>query len=482
MEKIKEFLIICYNFIRGLYNQLKDALAKVDVFNKIYAYLDGIWPLHGKFRLDFAITIAVALFIVLIIVLICSIISYAKKRKVRFYVDGNLYAVTKTKLRKTIILPDDPEKEGFEFAGWYVDKKFKKQPKSKLRKKRLKLYAKFVEVNDEQVADVNNNAQEAEADVLVTSTPTTYSQVENKVVETEVNSADYTSKGYGQVKDDSEKEFKEANNSGVIEEVIDVNQIDSIGALYDDIRLEILSYERAASFKKIGVVRKHIIVEMFEKDEQIYLYLAASPQLMAQKGYNVETYTQQEFAIVPCKKVVTSVAEAEEAKRLIREVMTLNHFVKSEIVFAKKTVSDEQTRKKGLVFYVKNDIVVTTSTDYYKILRAIVLSYSASKSRKLSVDADNKRILKIFKKEEKLFMYLALDADKEGLEFVGYDKNFIDTPAMFEIKTAEDCLKANELIDKLMFVYGMDKNPEQAEISLDESVEANCGFGYRIRS
>ena len=72
-------------------------------------------------------------------------------------------------------------------------------------------------------------------------------------------------------------------------------------------------------------------------------------------------------------------------------------------------------------------------------------------------------------------------ADKEGLEFVGYDKNFIDTPAMFEIKTAEDCLKANELIDKLMYVYGMDKNPEQAEISLEDTVEANCGFGYRIR-
>ena len=84
LEKIKEILDICLNFIKGVYNSLKDAFAQVELFNKIYAYLDGIWPLPDPFRLDFAITIAIALLALLILALIFGGISRAKKRKVRF--------------------------------------------------------------------------------------------------------------------------------------------------------------------------------------------------------------------------------------------------------------------------------------------------------------------------------------------------------------------------------------------------------------
>jgi hypothetical protein len=90
-------------------------------------------------------------------------------------------------------------------------------------------------------------------------------------------------------------------------------------------------------------------------------------------------------------------------------------------------------------------------------------------------------ILKIFKKGEKVFLYLALNAEIEGLEFVGYDRNFMDTPAKFEINTAEDCFKAQSLIDKLMYRYGMEKHPDQTEIDLTEKLESSCGFGYKIR-
>ena len=467
MEKIKEILILCVNFVKTYYVKGRDFLLGNPTINGIYLKIKSIWPFEEKFKVEFVILIAVALLIILILALIFGGISRGKRRKVRFYVDGKLYAVTKTKLKRPIVLPEDPAKEGFEFVGWCVDKKLKKALKStkKLKKKRLKLFAKFVAIQNEAVEQVESFIEvEPQIEVEIEPQVEVAPQVEVEV-EPQVEIVPEVIETVG----------------GVVEEVIDFSQINLLGSIYDDIRFEMLGYERAASFKKMGVVRKHVIAEMFEKDEQIYLYLAADPALMAQKGYKVETYTQQEFAIVPCKVVIKTQEEAEEAKKLIKEVMTLNHLVKSEIVCAKKVVSDEQTRKNGFAFFVKNEVVVTSSTDYYKILRAIVLSYSASKLRKLPADVDNKMILKIFKKDEKVFLYMAFDADKEGLEFVGYDKNFIDTPAMFEIKTAEDCLKANELIDKLMYVYGMDKNPEQAEISLEDTVEANCGFGYRIR-
>ena len=161
--------------------------------------------------------------------------------------------------------------------------------------------------------------------------------------------------------------------------------------------------------------------------------------------------------------------------------MIINNFVKSNVVIANKTKSDENVRRSGFAFFVKNDIVVTTASEYYILLRSIVLSYKLSALRKYPEGLDNKMILKIFKKDERIFLYLALNAEKEGLEFVGYDKNFADTPAMFEIKSADDCNKAQSLIDKLMFYYGMEKYPDQAEISLNETLQTNCGFGYRIR-
>lgn len=454
MEQIKELIKKCLTFIKGAAETVKGWIAKVDWLNSIYETLKGAWePFAHIIPFLYVVLIAAVLVVVLIIMLICCLISHGKKRKVQFFVDGELYATTITKLGKKIVLPEAPSKEGFEFVGWF-DKKLKKQAKVKLNKKKLCLYAKFVEVV----------AEEAPVEELPVEPV-----VEVEAVEEDVSVKSLVDFG-----------LNDEGATGLVEESIELEEIVTLGSLYDDIRYEILCYERAETFKKMGVVRKQIIAEMFEKDEQINLYLAADPALMMLKGYNVEAYTQQEFEIVPCKKVIKTQQDAEEAKALIAEVMTLNHLVKSDVICAKKNVSDELTRKKGFAFSVKNDVVVTSSADYYNMLRAIVLSYSESKVRKFADDVEDKMILKIFKKEENIYLYLAFDAEKEGLEFVGYDKNFAETPAMFEVSTAEDCLKANELIDKLMYVYGMDKNPMQAELTLDE-VEANCGFGYRVR-
>ena len=111
----------------------------------------------------------------------------------------------------------------------------------------------------------------------------------------------------------------------------------------------------------------------------------------------------------------------------------------------------------------------------------MVLCYTSAPGNQFPTDLENKMILKIFKKGEQIFLYLALDAEKEGLEFVGYDKNFVDTPCKYEIKVADGLIRANQLIDKLMAKYGMEKHPEEAELTMDEEIKTNCGFGYRIR-
>ena len=399
--------------------------------------------INASLELIYALLIALIVLVVLVVV-ICIVVSLNKKRKVYFYYGKKLIKKTKTKCHKKILFPEDEDlkKDGEVFVGWFRDKDLTKPFLLDVLEKHkdLRLYAKYDKIDGVTV-------------------------IENSSLE-----------GYSLLGEEKLSDTK------IVEEQIDLShEALGVGDFYDLIRYEMLSYERATPFKNLGVVRKQVVAEMFEKDGKINLYFAVDPDLMKEKGYNVERYSDVEFQIVPCKKIVETYEDYEEALKLIKEAMLINNFVKSDVVLVNKTKSDENIRKSGFAFFVKNDVIATTASEYYILLRAVVLSYKLSALKKYPESLDNKMILKIFKKDERIFLYLALNAEKEGLEFVGYDKNFADTPAMFEIKSAEDCAKAQSLIDKLMFYYGMEKYPEQAEISLNETLQTNCGFGYRIR-
>ncbi len=395
-----------------------------------YSKLVALWPYSHVIEFKYALVIA-AVVLVILLIIICTVISNHKKRKVKYFVDDKLYFKERVKYRKPLNFPT-VEKEGMDLVGWYLDPKFKKEFTGEVlnKKKNLKLYAKFEDIG--------------EGRVLV-------------------------------------DKFSGNYKGECVEENLDYLQNGDLGKIYDDIRYEMLGYERATSFKNIGVTRKQIVAEMFERDGVVNLYLALDPELMIEKGYQVTKYVEPEFSIVPCKKVISTNEDYLEAIKLIKEAMILNNFIKSETRRIEKVQSDEQTRKNGFAFFVKNEVVATSAADYYKLLRAVVLSYSLVPGRQFPKSLDNKMILKIFKKDEQIFLYLALDADKEGLEFVGYDKNFADTPALYEIKISENVTRANQLIDKLMYRFGMEKHPEQAELSFEEEINKNCGFGYRIR-
>ena len=434
---------------------VKAYVVVVDFLTKIYSKIYVIWPssLHEKFKFKWVLLILLVVLVILFIIICCSIKKH-KKRKVVFINGDKIEKVFKTKFRKTIEYPETPVKEGFKFAGWFMDKKFKKEYTYDVlkKKKNLYLYAKLVEctgedlVNEEVPAEVTENVEApAPAAPVEEPTPAPVEVAPQKVEMPQAPATLYDGTIHPVIGDTT------ANEEALVEEKIEEPVVvNDIGDFYDSIRYEMLCYERATAFKQLGVTKKQIIAEMFEKDGKIFLYFAVDPKLMLEKGYNVEVFDEPEFKIVPCKKVIENKADFEEAIKLIKEAMLLNNFVKSDIMLAQKTTSDEVTRKSGFAFYIKNDVVATTAADYYKLLRGVVHSYKLSGLKKYPENYNNLMILKIFKKGERVFIYLALNAEAENLEFVGYDKNFVDTPAMFEVKTADDYSKANSLIDKLM--------------------------------
>ena len=471
-------------------NFFKQAIAWLEV--NVYNPASQIWTdlFHGKAPFDFK-WVAIGLGALILLLLLIAIFS-PKKVKIIFNITKNKQVKIKCKYKKTIKYPKIKAPEGKRFEGWYKDKAFTELYDSYMldTKKTLNLYAKFVSVNEEVANTVVTNAVEAPVEPIV-----------NEPVANNVVSANQPEPVAENVKEPISAEavavaenVKEpisaepvavaiaAANNGVVEESInEIPSILSAGEIYDNIRYTLLSYERTKAFSKVGVVRKQFIAEMFEKNGKIYLYLAIDPDAMLAKGYNVEKFSEREFSVVPCKKVILNSKDYQEALDLIEETMLFNNLVKSETAYVKKVVSDEQARRSGFAFFIKNEYVATTADDYYKLLRASTNCYTVSPKAKNLGEASNKMILKMFKKEDEVYLYLALDADKEGLDFVGYDRNFVDTPAMFVIKTADDFNKANVLIDKLMTAFEMEKHPEKAELSLEEPVQKNCGYGYRIR-
>ncbi len=426
-EQIKEF-----------FNNLLD-----QVVNFYNTTLVGLWPFQDTVPLWWVLA-GIGGLLVLIIFISALTAKGRKKRKVNFYFQGGLYKTVKAKYKKAIKFPEAPAKEGYTFVCWCVDRTLKTPYEKTVldRKRDLNLHARYQKIVAEPIA---YNAYNVVPETTIAPAP-----------------AVAVAKEYGPV--------------------IENQDLTPIGPAYyyDEIRYAMLGYERAPQFKKLGVNRKQIIAEMFEKDGVVNLYLKLDPEYMQEKGYKVERYEEEMFSIVPCKLIVNSKEDLEVALKLVKETMTVNNMVKSGVTFAQKPASTKEARESGFAFFVKNETVATTIDDYYRLLRAIVLSYQKIENAKIPESAKNKMILKIYKKGEDLKVYLALDGIEEGL--IDASKIYADTPALIEVKTADDCVKANEFIDKLMYRYGMERKPEKATVSLDDVIEKNCGFGYRIKN
>ncbi|MBO7214601.1 MAG: InlB B-repeat-containing protein [Clostridia bacterium] len=448
------------------------------------------WNPEWKIPFAFVLILAALILAIIFLVIIILIIRRCRKRKVNFFVDGKLYKSTKTKFKKAIAFPEVPVKDGFAFVCWAKDK-VGKVPYTKTvldKKKSLTLYAIFevAKKEEEVVPEVQEPAPQPVIPQPTIVQPTPQYVVPPIVVPQYVMpnymAPQYAAQPVAQPVAPAQPVAQPVAPQPVPVEPVEAPIEYGPAYYYDEIRYAMLGYERSNQFKKLGVQVKQIIAEMFQKDDVVYLYLAVDPSLMAEKGFKVERYEDSQFAIVPCKKAIKSKEDLEEALKLVKEAMTVNNLVKSEVSFMRRPTSDEQTRKSGFVFFIKNDTVATSAADYYRLLRAIVLSYQKKEGFQVPQEHVNRMILKIYKKEELVYVYLHLDPSAEGLVNVSFDKNFVDTPAMLEIKNAEDFLRANELIDKLMYRFGMMRSPAKAEISLDDQIDVNCGFGYRIKN
>ena len=115
MTKVRDIFMTALDKVKGWYEIARDWVLNY------YAQIKPLWPYEDILQFKYVVLIALALILILLIVIIASI-NRAKKRKVKYYVDGKVYAKQKVKFRKPLNFPA-VEKEGMVLVGWFKNKK-----------------------------------------------------------------------------------------------------------------------------------------------------------------------------------------------------------------------------------------------------------------------------------------------------------------------------------------------------------------------
>lgn len=391
----------------------------------------------------------VALAVLVVLIIIVAIIRKYKKYSVKFYSNGGS-KVKKARARKGgyFVMPDNPVRAGYVFAGWFEDKALTKRfiATRIVKRKRLKAYAKWtLEFTPERV-----NAY--------------YLNLRNELA------------SHAALLDSASLEEGKTKTFAFVEKG------------EKDIKLCL-----AFDFKKFKKAGYAVVASKLEETPTLFVIRTRDDYVVAQKlvAKLIETYALSETAYEAAADdetkfvlAVTNLPVVEEVVEEVTEEVVEEPAEETEIV-----VETEETVEEPVEEVVEEEVVeeeveeVTEEVveepaseeqliEYFTKIRNAVCGYALYE---MSEKAENgKMLVKLYKKDEAVYCYMALDPDSYGLETVGL--GFGDTPALLKVACDADLDKAIELVEVLMTEHGFEKSDEPVE----ERPYEGKGFGYRI--
>lgn len=413
----------------------------------------------------------VALAVLVVLIIVWAIIRKYKKYSVKFYSNGGS-KVKNSRARKGgyFVMPDNPVRAGYVFAGWFEDKALTKRfiATRIVKRRRLKAYAKWtLEFTPERV-----NAY--------------YLTLRNELA------------SHAALLDSASLEEGKTKTFAFVEKG------------EKDIKLCL-----AFDFKKLKKDGYSVVASKLEETPTLFVIRTRDDYVVAQKlvAKLIETYalseTEYEAAADDETKFVLAVSNLPVVEEAVEEVVEetveeITEEVAEEVVEepAEETeivVETEETEEKPVeeevveetseeVDEVVEEVVEETEEvveetveepaseeqliEYFTKIRSAVCGYALYE---MSEKAENgKMLVKLYVKEEAVYCYMALDPDSYGLETVGL--GFSDTPALLKVACNADLDKAIELVEVLMTEHGFEKSDEPVE----ERPYEGKGFGYRI--
>lgn len=413
------------------------AIAAVDSTPK---FLGNIW---------FYVITFVALILIWIIV---ALVRKFYKYTVKFYSNGgNKVKNSRARKGEYIEMPANPVRQGYVFAGWFADKELTRRFVASriVTRHNLKAYAKWnLELSKERIDRY-------------------YETLRNELAS---HSALYEGCAI--------EEGKEKTFAVVVKGEKDI-------ALYTAFELKTLTQD-GYNVKASG--------EGYEETPSMFVIATRDDFVVAQKIITklIKTYDLKEteyeeakpeetrFALTLVAPVVVAAEEAEPVETA-EEAVAPAEEGETEVTVETEEAPEEQVEEQveepieePIEEPVEEPAPATEEQliEYFTKIRAAVCGYALYERNDKA--EDGKMLVKLYKKDDAVYCYLALDPASYGLETVGL--GFSDTPALMKVSTDEDLEKAVSLVEAVMLAHGFEKTDEPAE----EKPYEGKGFGYRI--
>lgn len=420
----------------------------------------------GFTPLMMVILIAAILVAVIALIIILSVWKYS----VKFYSNGGS-AVKKVKARKGeyFVMPENPVRPGYVFAGWFEDRTLLKRFLATriVERKNLKAYAKWLlELTPERVDAYYTTLRDALA---------SHAAVNEQC----------------EFKPDEVKTFaviEKGEKTITLSLALDVDTLKANGYTVETTESEETPARFVIATREDFVVAQKLVVKLFEThDLQTCAYqpatdgetsytLAVSAPVEEPAAEEVVEEVVEEPVEEPVEEATPFEEPAEETVEEVTEEVveeTVEETVEEPV---EETVEEELT-EEPVEEPAEETVEEEPATEeqlieYFTTVRNAVCGYALYEKND---NAENgKMLIKLYKKDEAVYCYMALDAASYGLETVGL--GFSDTPALLKVANDEDLQKALELVEILMLEHGFEKSDEPVE----EKPYEGKGFGYRI--
>lgn len=406
--------------------------------------------------------VALAVLVVLIIVL--AIIRKYKKYSVKFYSNGGS-KVKRVRARKGgyFVMPDNPVRAGYAFAGWFEDKALTKRfiATRIVKRRRLKAYAKWtLEFTPERVNAYYLNLRNELASHAALLDSASLEEGKTKTFA-------FVEKGEKDIKLCLAFDFKKLKKDGY---AVVASKLEETPTLFvirtrDDY---VVAQKLVAKLIETYALSETEYEAAADDETKFVLAVANLPVVEEAVEEPVEEEVVEEVVEETTEEVVEE--PAEETEIIVESEETVEEPVEEEVV-------EEVTEEVAEEEVVEEEVVEEPASEeqlieYFTKIRSAVCGYALYE---MNEKAENgKMLVKLYVKDEAVYCYMALDPDSYGLETVGL--GFGDTPALLKVACDADLDKAIELVEVLMTEHGFEKSDEPVE----ERPYEGKGFGYRI--
>lgn len=421
------------------------------------------------------------LVLIVIIVIICIIHKY-RRFSVKFYSNGGS-KVKKARARQGeyFVMPDNPVRDGYIFAGWFEDKALTKRflETRIVKRRKLKAYAKWtLAFTPERVNayyatlrnELASHATLAECASIEEGKTKTFALIEKGEIDIKLCLAfDYkklADTGYDVVNSKLEETpalfVVRTRDDFIVAQKLIAKLIATYG-------LDECDYEEADAAETSYVLAitnapaEEAVEEVVEE---------ATEEVVEPVEEAVEETTEETEVVVEAEEVVEEATEeVEETTEEVEEPVEEAEEVVEEVVEEAEEVAEEPV-EEVVEEAVEEPVSEERLIEYFTKIRAAVCGYALYE---MSDKAENgKMLVKLYKQEEAVYCYMAIDPASYGLETVGL--GFGDTPALLKVASDSDLDLALQLVEVLMTEHGFEKSDEPVE----EKPYEGKGFGYRI--